>query len=255
MPERNCTPNVTLEYFDTVASAYAHNLNMSPDFSERFELFRKQMVDARSRVTTTAPRSLDIGCGPGTLAVEAGMLGFRAIGLDGSTRMLELARNAGRKRGIPLDLRLATVPLPEHLLCELEGCVDLLVASSVIEYIDDDITFAAQCRRLLSPGGIALVSFANRGSAYRRLERMLRSVGWWLRSDRAVRRHQHGEAAARELFASVGLRTRNVEYFAMPPVAYRVSRTARRPRWMATLFLITLEAPPGPVSDETRRVR
>ncbi len=234
----------TIRYFDELAPAYARDLHVSADFTERFALFELRMRDVLRRTTSAAPRSLDIGCGPGTLTIVAATLGFASTGIDGSRRMLELAASAGAGAGLRLDLRHAAVPLPEPLVAELQGSIDLLVVSSVIEYVEDDTEFAAQCRRLLAPGGTALVSFANRRSLYRRLGRLLRAAGI-RRPKHDVWRREHAVETARERFAAAGMQTRALTYFGLPPAAYRLLRTPRRPPWLASLYLLELQAAGG----------
>ena len=106
---------------------------------------------------------MDLGCGPGHLTHQLAARGFRTISIDGSDAMLARTRERLEQHGIAdADLRRLTLPLPADLVDELAGQAQLIVMSSVIEYIDGDKEMLRQCARLLAPGGHLLASFPNR---------------------------------------------------------------------------------------------
>jgi 2-polyprenyl-3-methyl-5-hydroxy-6-metoxy-1,4-benzoquinol methylase len=228
-------------FFDSGAAAYVDSARRQPGFIERFDLFVHQIELAQMQLGST-PTCLDLGCGPGTLALAARRRGFEVIGIDGSAVMLEYARSSALHLGLDVDFRQACLPLEDGLLQRLEGSVDLLIASSVIEYVSDDVSFASQCQSLLAPGGVGLISFANSRSVYRAVERRLAQGSLLGNSYMTVQRHQHDVSRARGLFDRLGLHTKSVHYFGMPRWLYRVWRASLRPPWLATLFLLVLSS-------------
>lgn len=100
---------------------------------------------------------LDIGCGPGLLAVEmAASLGpqGRVAGTDISPSMLELAAARSILAGsAPVTYHLAGVdalPFPD-------ASFDVAVSTQVLEYVEDIPGALAEMRRVLRPGGRVLL--------------------------------------------------------------------------------------------------
>ncbi len=99
-------------------------------------------------------RVLEIGCGLGDLLASLPSLAaHQSVGVDVSSRMIELAR--ARHPG--LDLRVADVerdPLPE-------GPFDAIVLSDAVGHLDDIETAFERLKPLLAPGGRIIVTYYN----------------------------------------------------------------------------------------------
>jgi SAM-dependent methyltransferase len=97
-------------------------------------------------------RVLDLGCGTGELASAIAAAGLQATGCDISREMLHRAAAAdpsGAVDWVQLDPGWQVLPFgPEAF--------DAVVASSVLEYVDDPVAVLQECRRVLRPGGIVL---------------------------------------------------------------------------------------------------
>ena len=161
------------------SAATAPNIEINldaPSFDERFGVFEGWLAQIAA-ATPGTPTCVDLGCGPGTLSIAAAKCGYRVVSVDGSDKMLEIAAREARRGGVTLDLRHMELPLSDDALRALEGSADVVIASSVIEYLDDPERFLAQCRSLLRPGGVALVSFANSRSIARLAQRQLHRAG------------------------------------------------------------------------------
>lgn len=97
---------------------------------------------------TSASRILDAGCGTGRNLVEFGRLG-PAEGVDFSEEAVAFCR----RRGLA-GVRQATVeelPFPD-------GRFDLIIATDVIEHLDDDRRALAELRRVAAPGGRVIIT-------------------------------------------------------------------------------------------------
>jgi ubiquinone/menaquinone biosynthesis C-methylase UbiE len=105
---------------------------------------------------------LDVGTGTGVLAVAAleRWPGAEVVGIDPSSRMLELAADEARRRspGLPARLRLLTagadpLPIPDQ-------SVDVAVSSFVIQLVPNRAAALREVLRVLRPGGrFALVTW------------------------------------------------------------------------------------------------
>jgi SAM-dependent methyltransferase len=149
-----------LSLFDETASSFAAGTD---DQLARNRYIRGQrFVEAVLDVTPPSGYVLDYGCGPGRLARLIGQCGFRVHGVDASQGMIEEARR--------LDLDGAAVTF--------EGCAeygddlvanryDVVVCSSVIEYVKDCTRLLLNFRRSLKREGALVLSYANRKSLWR----------------------------------------------------------------------------------------
>jgi demethylmenaquinone methyltransferase/2-methoxy-6-polyprenyl-1,4-benzoquinol methylase len=87
---------------------------------------------------------LDLACGTGDLCCELAGAGYRPIGVDFSTRMLELA---GSRTDAPL-VRGDAQMVPLH-----DGAVDGVVCGFALRNFVDVQTVFLECARILRPGG------------------------------------------------------------------------------------------------------
>lgn len=91
---------------------------------------------------------LDVGCGTGATAAELRRFG-QVVGVDFSPLALERCRR--RKLDRLVRARAEAIPLAD-------GCADALVATDLIEHLDDDGAALREFLRVLKPGGWAVIS-------------------------------------------------------------------------------------------------
>ena len=105
---------------------------------------------------------LDVGCGTGTLALEAhsrvGLTG-RVVGVDPAPRQIARARSKAARRGVPVDFQLGVIerlPFPDHSF-------DAVLSTWMMHHLPDDLKRQglAEIARVLEPGGRLLVVDAN----------------------------------------------------------------------------------------------
>jgi ubiquinone/menaquinone biosynthesis C-methylase UbiE len=121
---------------------------------------------------------LDAGMGPGRLCTELDRRGWTVSGVDSSKQMVAFARTRlphARDRLLPA--RLESLPFAD-------ASFDAVVATGVLEYLDDRAAGLAELGRVLRPGGTAVVSVPNAHGIY----------SLWCRhivypASRAVKRH------------------------------------------------------------------
>jgi SAM-dependent methyltransferase len=172
---------------------------------------------------------LDAGSGSGTLARYLFEAGARVLGVDAAQEMIVMARelassdvatpDVAGKHDPPRQLRfehiatIAKLPLSDQSL-------DGILCSSVLEYVPDPQACLTEFARVLRPGGLLVVSVANRNSLVRwaqmgthRLGRIL-GESWCAFLD-----HSHNEytpASFRALLKEHGFTTSNVVAFGSP---------------------------------------
>jgi SAM-dependent methyltransferase len=180
-------------------------------------LLRRAGVDS-------APRLLDAGCGTGRNLVEFGRLGT-AEGIDVSPQAVDFCRS----RGLEGVRQGALEELPFE-----DGRFDLLLATDVIEHLDDDRHALLELRRVARPGARLVVTVP----AYRWL---------WSQHDTSLQhRRRYTAARLRERATAAGWRAQVETYFftaLLPGVA--AVRSARRLRPAETPRSDMTLAPPA----------
>ncbi len=131
-------------------------------------------------VLTMAPPNsavgVDLGCGTGEVLEELRKVCTQIIGVDGSPRMLDLARRRlGDEAG--LSLRIGEL---DHLPLR-DGEADFACINLVLHHLSDPVTALEEIARVLCPGGLLLITDFDRHS----LEDMRLTYGdRWLGFDR-----------------------------------------------------------------------
>ncbi len=128
---------------------------------------------------------VDLGAGAGRMLLLLGQRADRAVGLDLSQQMLNIARAEADKAGLThcelrhgdiFDTRLA------------DGCADLVTVHQVLHYLTDPAAAVAEAARLTAPGGRLIIAdfaphhleFLREAHQHRRLGFTDEEVAGWL---------------------------------------------------------------------------
>jgi ubiquinone/menaquinone biosynthesis C-methylase UbiE/DNA-binding transcriptional ArsR family regulator len=149
-------------------------------------------------------RLVDLGAGTGRMLTLLGERAERAIGLDLSQQMLNIARVNVSEAGLAAcELRhgdIFATGLPA-------GSADLVTVHQVLHYLSDPIAAVAEAARLVAPGGrLLIIDFAPHGLEFLRSQHQHRRLGF---SDAEILRWL--EAAGLEGQVSETLPTANGE--------------------------------------------
>lgn len=124
-------------------------------------------------MTNLSPHAvvLDLGCGSGVFSIMASAMARKVIAIDGSREIINLAREDALRRRVT-NIQFITGRL-ENFTDLVPEQVDLILCSSVLEYIADPDSFLQSCANVLKPSGMLLVSVPNGDSLYRICERII----------------------------------------------------------------------------------
>jgi SAM-dependent methyltransferase len=101
-------------------------------------------------------RVLDAGCGAGYGSAELARVAASVTGLDLSPEAIEWARQHYAAPALVTFLNGSCAMLPFRA-----GAFDLVVAFELIEHLHQQTSFLAECRRVLAPDGLLIVSTPN----------------------------------------------------------------------------------------------
>lgn len=142
-------------YWESMAQFDAADFNLPQDR----ELARRSTVARRRLALISAllgrppreTRVLDVGCSRGQFVRTAADLGFRAEGVEPAPHVAAAARASG--------LTVHAGLLEEQGFAD--GTFDALTLFEVVEHLRQPIVLLRECRRVLAPGGILMLSTGN----------------------------------------------------------------------------------------------
>ncbi|CAD5111174.1 DgyrCDS510 [Dimorphilus gyrociliatus] len=130
----------------------------------RIPMIRDKLISNGEYKTTSKPleslKIMDIGCGGGILTEPLSRLGATVTGIDASTGNIEVAK-IHLKLNPALDIEYLACPV-ESLVEKRKETYDALVASEVVEHVNDLPIFIKACCQLVKPGGQAFFTTINR---------------------------------------------------------------------------------------------
>jgi SAM-dependent methyltransferase len=161
---------------DIVTTFDPHRFHTTVPFYARYRLAYPQALIARViAITGLRPGDpvLDLGSGPGLLAVPFAKAGMRVTAMDPEPAMLEAAKEAASEAGVDLDLRLGS----SYDLSEDLAPLKLVTMGRSFHWMDRAQT-ALRLDELVAPGG-ALALFADKHlrTAENRWHRTLDEIG------------------------------------------------------------------------------
>jgi 2-polyprenyl-6-hydroxyphenyl methylase/3-demethylubiquinone-9 3-methyltransferase len=205
-------------WFDEVAPGFAE-YSQSAAYRQRVDAFIEG-AEAAPRPAARSPRCLDLGCGTGGLSLVFAAHGFDVVGIDASPEMLRHARTAAERAGLSITFLEGDVTAE---LPELEADPDLIICSSVLEYVERPTEVIERCAARLAPGGVLLISVPN----WKSLPRRWQQVRYALLRRRTYLDEQRTRASASELARSgeaAGLELLGTTHFSAPRSLERFSK-------------------------------
>lgn len=160
------------ERFDADPEAYEEYLR-TPLGRLRTELAWRNLAAHLPR-PTDAPRALDLGAGTGELALRLAAAGWSVTLVDGSPRMLEVAAELARGRGLGGKITCRLLDLDAGHLAEAveASAYHLVICHDVLEYVASPEALLEGARAALAAGGRAsIVARGATGEAWKRLLR------------------------------------------------------------------------------------
>lgn len=183
------------------------------------------VLDAARRYAPSPPVLWDIGGGTGLMAKHFRASGWRTVIVE---PVLSAAVRARTATDLTLCSSLADLELPERSL----PAISLF---DVIEHLDDPVAILSECRRVLAPGGVILITVPALPAL-------------WSDTDRiAGHRRRYTRAQIRKEAEAAGLECLSMDYFfgllalGALPVRWFASHRSRRSSASAAAILASEE--------------
>lgn len=221
-----------------IAADFDAKYASSPMFRERLAVWREIIGGCEGRFGDV----LDAGCGSGVLSVLAAKTARRVVGFDGSPAMIELARrNAGAGGATNCELEVARLGEAGLLAGQT---FDLVLCSSVLEYVEDYWREIDWLVEHLAPRGSLVFSMPNGASFYRLAEALAYRVTGRPRYYAYVKNVPAPSTVLSGL-RERRLAVRSLQFYGAPPPMPDVAR----PQWIRrradTLFVVVCERMAG----------
>jgi 2-polyprenyl-3-methyl-5-hydroxy-6-metoxy-1,4-benzoquinol methylase len=218
-------------WHSAVARRFAARYASSPAFREREAIWRELI----ERYGSQGGSVLDAGCGSGVMTIAAAVRAGEVLAFDASAVMLEIAQDAVNRRNLT-HVQLIRGHIGDEAV--LGGrSFDLILCSSVLEYVEDWWATFDWLAAALAPGGTLLFSMPNGDSPYRHAERRL----FQLTGRPAY--FTHVQAVPRMADVVQGMRQRGFavedsRFYAAAPLLSPLLRRFGMARFADTLFVI-----------------
>lgn len=204
-------PSSAVDWHDDNAADFSAAYARSSAFIERYTVWQRLIASTVKKTD----RVLDIGCGAGTFSFVAAKRAANVIAIDGSQKMIEIANSD--KQLQKLDNVYFNVDLIERLSNYERGSFEVIMLSSVLEYIPDYTETLKTCCDILADGGHIILSMPNKSSIYRYIERLsfylFRIPSYYRNVSNVVTEEKLSDEMER-----AGFTITNVTYYADSPV-------------------------------------
>jgi SAM-dependent methyltransferase len=115
----------------------------------------ERTADELAKVVAPPGPVADLGCGPGAHTLALARRGYDVVGVDGSPRMVEVARTRAEREEVDATFDVHDVGAPLHFAdASLGGVLAILV----LQHLPHPAAFVAEIRRCLRPGGHLLIT-------------------------------------------------------------------------------------------------
>jgi len=152
--------------FNEKAAIWGIKYDAGGVLANRLDRFAREL----ERYRPAPANVLDFGCGTGQLAEHLAGRGYRLTGCDIAEEMVSRAKMLFGDRGaawVVLEPSWQRLPF-------VDGQFDAVVASSVLEYVDDVAAIVSEISRVVTPVGLVLATVPDPRHVVRKIER---SVG------------------------------------------------------------------------------
>ncbi len=224
------TENNVVDWHTKMAADFDRKYTKNKAFRERYAVWTKTI----DKYSSWDSHVLDIGCGSGILSFYLAERNGSVIGVDGSIEMLRICQ--ARKR----EIGMANVEFLNYDIMSLgqifSAQADLIVCSSVLEYLDDLTGSLRLLASFMKDRGILVLSMPNKHSLYRLMEPLIFKLTGRPRYYKYIRNVCSLEEIESKLM-DCGLKVVESSYYAKTPFVSKVLHRIGLPQYSDNLFI------------------
>jgi len=220
-----------IEWYSENASEFDRRYNSDEDFRERYAIWT-EIID---KYSGPGKKVLDVGCGSGVLTLYAAHGNRRVVGLDGSAEMVRLCEEKRLAAGVQ-NVEFVQAEI-ETISTLIKDPVDLILCSSVLEYLEHPEAFYRELPRSLKKDGILIFSAPNRESIFRKLEPLSYKLFGRPRYYKFVR-SLYSRQEALLMMVQSGFEVLDIQYFGKMPILSWIFRRVGMLQFSENLFLM-----------------
>ena len=229
------------ELFNNSAHCFDEDYSTNPDKIERYRIWTSH-IEKYSR-SVNANNCLDIGCGSGVLSLFTAQLGLEVTGIDLADEMLKICESKKKK------LQIKNVQFTKGNLEEIGekqfSNFDLIICSSVLEYVNNIDLALESIFNILSDNGFALISLPNRSSIFRRYFNLSFRISGRPEYLGYVK-HSYSIKGATEMILNQGFEIAEAVFYGQEPFRLAsLMRTVCNERFFTNMMLFVLKKPKG----------
>jgi 2-polyprenyl-3-methyl-5-hydroxy-6-metoxy-1,4-benzoquinol methylase len=160
-------PDNAIEWHSQIANDFDLNYKYSKRFIERYEIWTKIIA----KYSNPDKLVLDIGCGSGIFSFFSLERNAKVVGVDASSKMIDICESKKAQANynniyfINCDIISLSQLFSEQ--------VDIIICSSVLEYLTNVSYTLEIILSLLKPNGLFIFSMPNGSSLYRKIESII----------------------------------------------------------------------------------
>lgn len=133
----------------------------------RVQFVRDSLANAGFKIQNPAlplegVKIADIGCGGGILTERLARIGAHVTGVDASTELIDIAKEHIKLDPTILDRVNYIQTTIEEFSPKNENLYDAVVASEVVEHVENPELFLKECVKILKPNGSIFITTINR---------------------------------------------------------------------------------------------
>jgi trans-aconitate methyltransferase len=204
------------------------------EFGDRFKLF----VGGIQQACPRPARILDFGCGPGVMGLALARFGHSILGVDAAPSMVREAERERQRLGLT-NVRFVLMDSDHVGLAP--AAFDVVICSSVLQYVHDDRRLLQELVTTLRPGGVLFASIPHYTSVPGLLEAASTQVQQRFRAEGAGFLRYSLRLYSKRRFIgvleSLSMEIMKCTYFDLP-ILGKYGIGLSRLRWLGMLLLV-----------------
>jgi len=154
-----------IDYHNREAKAFKEKYQDKSSFKKRLHIWERLIRVSNSKFD----RAMDIGCGPGWMTKILCDVSNSVVAIDGAKQMLEQSRITVGDAADQVEFIAAAI-VPSLFDRWQSESFDLIISSSVMEYVENAELILEKSFEVLRPSGTLIFSLPNRSSWFRMIE-------------------------------------------------------------------------------------